>query len=105
MLLHGELEFTVRGQTQTVRAGSTIHIPANAPHHFKNASGKTVHVLFVCSPAGQEEFFLAVGVPLESRTAAPPRLSPDEQAEKRRLVATLAPKYRTEIIKPDAVQS
>ncbi len=44
-LLDGELEFTFRGETQTVRAGSTVNIPANAPHVFKNKSGKTVHML------------------------------------------------------------
>jgi quercetin dioxygenase-like cupin family protein len=30
-LLEGELEFTFRGKTSNVRAGSTINIPANAP--------------------------------------------------------------------------
>src|SRR5271168_2041499 len=44
-LLEGELEFSFRGETQTVRAGSTVNIPANAPHVFKNKSGKTVHML------------------------------------------------------------
>jgi quercetin dioxygenase-like cupin family protein len=43
-LLEGELEFTFRGETQTVRAGSTVNIPANAPHMFKNKSGATVHM-------------------------------------------------------------
>jgi len=37
-LLEGELEFIFRGKTSTVRAGSTVNIPANAPHAFKNAS-------------------------------------------------------------------
>src|ERR1700753_1243512 len=38
-LLEGELDFTFRGQSQTVRAGSTVNVPANAPHAFKNVSG------------------------------------------------------------------
>ena len=58
-LLDGELEFTFRGETQTVRAGSTVNIPANAPHAFKNRSGKMAHGPVPCSPAGQEELFLA----------------------------------------------
>ena len=37
-LLEGELEFTFRGETETVRAGSTVNVPANAPHAFRNAS-------------------------------------------------------------------
>jgi quercetin dioxygenase-like cupin family protein len=44
-LLEGELEFTFRGETKTVRAGSTVNIPANAPHVFRNASGGPVRML------------------------------------------------------------
>jgi quercetin dioxygenase-like cupin family protein len=56
-LLEGELEFTFRGKTSNVRAGSTINIPANAPHAFKNASGAAVRMLCVATPAGLDEFF------------------------------------------------
>src|SRR4051794_17121535 len=35
-LLEGELEVTFRGVKQIVRAGETIHVPANAPHQFHN---------------------------------------------------------------------
>jgi quercetin dioxygenase-like cupin family protein len=97
-LLEGELEFTFRGKTHTVRAGSTVNIPANAPHVFKNKSGKTVHMLCMCTPAGQEELFLAVGFPIDSRTSPPPKPTPEEQAEKVKLLATLLPKYRTEMV-------
>jgi uncharacterized cupin superfamily protein len=98
-LLDGELEFTFRGETQRVGAGSTVNIPANAPHVFKNKSGKTVHMLCLCAPAGQEEFFVAIGVPVESRASPPPKLTQQEQAEKRSLAQALAPSYRTEILK------
>jgi quercetin dioxygenase-like cupin family protein len=58
-LLEGELEFTFRGQTMTVGAPSTVNILANAPHFFKNAPGKTVHMLCMCTPPGQQEYFLS----------------------------------------------
>ena len=93
-LREGELEFTFRGQSQTVRAGSTVNIPANAPHAFKNRSGKTAG----CAPAGQEELFMAIGFSVDSRIAPPPKVSAEAQAEKGKLLATLAPKYRTEIL-------
>ena len=99
-LLDGELEFTFRGETETVRAGSTVNIPANAPHQFKNTSGKTAHMLCMCTPAGQEELFVAVGFPLDSRTSPPPKPSPEEQAEKRKLLGSLLPRYRTEMVAP-----
>jgi len=98
-LLEGELEFTFRGETRTVRAPVTINVPANAPHAFKNASGKTVHMLCMCTPAGLEEFFIAVGMSVESRSASPPRLGREEQAAKGKLAETLAPQYRTEMLK------
>jgi quercetin dioxygenase-like cupin family protein len=97
-LLDGELEFTFRGQTQTVRAGSTVNIPANAPHAFKNRSGRIARMLCLCAPAGQEELFSAIGFPVDSRAAPPPRVSAEARAEKGKLLATLAPKYRTEIL-------
>jgi quercetin dioxygenase-like cupin family protein len=99
-LLEGELEFTFRDHTQTVRAGSSVNIPANAPHVFKNTSGKTVRMLCMCTPAGQEEFFMEVGTPVESRTALAPEQSGEEKAEFIKKVLALAPKYRTELLKP-----
>ena len=88
-LLEGELEFTFRGKTQTVKAPMTVNIPANAPHQFRNTSGRTAHMLCMCTPAGQEEFFIAVGVPVESRNAPPPKLTEEEQAKKSRVAKTL----------------
>jgi quercetin dioxygenase-like cupin family protein len=99
-LLEGELEFTFRGETQTVRAGSTVNIPANAPHVFKNKSGETVRMLCMCAPAGQDEFFMEVGTPVGSRTALAPEQSDEEKAEFIKKVLALAPKYRTELLKP-----
>ncbi len=37
-LLEGELDFVFRGTKRVARAGDTIHVPANAPHQFRNAS-------------------------------------------------------------------
>ena len=99
-LLEGELEYTFRDQTQTVRAGSTVNIPANAPHVFKNKSGETVRMLCMCTPAGQDEFFMEVGTPVASRTAPAPEQSDEEKAEFIKKVLALAPKYRTELLKP-----
>lgn len=98
-LLDGELEFTFRGATRTVKAPATVNIPANAPHRFENTSGKTAHMLCLCAPAGQEEFFMAVGVPVEGRGAPPPELSREDIAAKGKLAEELAPKYRTEMLK------
>src|SRR5271157_3255338 len=73
-LLEGELDVVFRGAKQVVRAGETIHVPANAPHQFHNSSTRPVRMLCICSPAGQEEFFLEIGVPVATRTTPPPEL-------------------------------
>jgi quercetin dioxygenase-like cupin family protein len=98
-LLEGEIETTFRGKTAIVRAGQTIHIPANAPHRFQNKSHQPTRMLCICSPAGQEEFFLEAGVEVATRTTPPPR--PDEAAQKdlRARAEALAAKYKTEFLK------
>jgi len=98
-LLEGEMEATFRGTKTVVKAGETVSIPANAPHQFQNKSGTPVRMLCLCSPAGQEEFFAEVGVPVATRTAPPPKL--DEAAQKAFLAkaVALAPKYRTELLR------
>jgi hypothetical protein len=75
-----------------VCAGSTVNIPANAPHAFKSAPGAAVRMLCMATPAGLEEFFLEVGDLVDDRTAPPPRLTPEELGE------ILLAKYRTEMV-------
>ncbi len=99
-ILTGEIEVTFRGAKSIVRAGETVNIPANAPHEFHNTTQQPVRLLCICAPAGQEAFFLAVGVPVASRTAAPPKLDAAGQAAFQAKAAALAPKYRTELLPP-----
>lgn len=99
ILLEGEIEATFRGKKSVVRTGDTVNIPSNAPHQFHNASSKPARLLCVCSPAGQENFFMEVGTPVASRTTPPPKLDEKQQAEFILKVQALAPKYRTELLK------
>ena len=99
-ILDGEIEATFRGEKSIVRAGETINIPANAPHQFQNKSDQPVRLLCICAPAGQEEFFMEVGVPVATRTTPPPKLSKEEQAALKAKTEALAPRYRTELLAP-----
>jgi quercetin dioxygenase-like cupin family protein len=99
IVLEGAIRATFRGEERTVRAGETLHVPANAPHQFKNKSAEAVRLLCICSPAGQERFFAEIGVPVSTRTTAPPPLSKDEQQAFIAKAKELAPKYATEILK------
>jgi quercetin dioxygenase-like cupin family protein len=99
-VLEGEIETTFRGKKSLVRSGETVNIPANAPHSFTNASKQTVRLLCICAPAGLEEFFAQVGVAVATRTTPPPKLDKRAQAEFIKKAQELAPKYRTELLKP-----
>src|SRR5882724_3989485 len=97
-VLEGEIEVTFRGVKSVVRAGETANIPANAPHQFRNASKQPARLLCVCSPAGQDEYFMAVGIPVASRMSPPPKLDDAAQAALKAKAEALASKYRTEFL-------
>jgi uncharacterized cupin superfamily protein len=99
-VLDGEVEVTFRDQNLVARAGETVNVPANAPHGFHNASRQAARLLCMCTPSGQEEFFMAVGVPVSSRTEAPPALDGETQAAFIAKSKALAPGYRTELLLP-----
>jgi quercetin dioxygenase-like cupin family protein len=98
-ILDGELEVTFRGLTQTVRMGETINIPSNAPHQFRNSSRASARLLCTCSPAGLEDYFMEIGVPVATRTTPPPKLDEAAQAEFIAKATGLAAKYRTELLR------
>ena len=97
-ILEGEIELTFRGASAVASAGETINVPANAPHVFRNVSERAARLLCLCSPAGQEEFFKEVGVPVAHRTEAPPVLDDAATAAFIAKAIALAPNYRTELL-------
>ena len=99
-ILEGEIEVTFRGAKSVLRAGETVNIPANAPHAFRNRSEWSARLLCLCSPAGQEEFFMAIGVPVASRTTPAPKLDTAAEAALKAKAEALAPQYRTELLPP-----
>jgi quercetin dioxygenase-like cupin family protein len=100
IVLDGEVEFTFRGEKSAVLAGTTVHIPSNAPHAFRNASERAARLLCLCSPAGAEEFFLAIGDPVASRAAPPPPLDAAGKAARIEKARRLAHQYRNELLGP-----
>ena len=99
VIVEGEIEATFRGEKRMVKAGDTIHIPANAPHQFHNSSFAAARMLCICAPAGQEEFFTEVGTPVATRITPPPKLGQAAQEAFIKKVQGLVPKYRTELLK------
>jgi quercetin dioxygenase-like cupin family protein len=98
ILLDGEVEMTFRGEKSIVRAGDTVNVPSNAPHQFHNSSTRPVRMICICSPAGNDRFFLEVGVPVATRTTPPPKLDEKQMAEFLEKAKAIAPKYHTELL-------
>ncbi|HUD49690.1 MAG TPA: cupin domain-containing protein [Candidatus Baltobacteraceae bacterium] len=99
-ILEGEIEITFRGTKSALRAGETGNIPSNAPHQFRNVSERPARLLCLCSPAGLEEFFMAVGIPLATRTTPCPKLDDSAEVAFRKKAEELAGKYRMELLPP-----
>src|SRR5689334_4051890 len=96
-VLEGEITFTVNGE-RVVAAGTFANMPVGTPHSFKNESDKPARMLISVAPAGLEQMFFEVGVPLAegTTTALPPT-----QGEIEKLLA-VAPRYGIKIRLPPA---
>ncbi|HEU4319774.1 MAG TPA: cupin domain-containing protein [Acidimicrobiia bacterium] len=77
-ILEGEYEVygqDDKGEKYTIEApaGSTVHVPGNVPHGFKNAGASPGRLLALYAPVvHQHEFFKEIGVPMASSEAPPP---------------------------------
>ena len=95
-VLEGEITFHVGDKRLVASAGTFVNMPVGTPHSFKNESGRPARMLISVAPAGLEQMFFEVGVPLAegATTALPPTR---EEIEK--LLAT-APGYGVTILLP-----
>jgi quercetin dioxygenase-like cupin family protein len=95
-ILEGEITLFIGDQRLIVSAGMFANMPVGTPHSFKNESGKPARMLISVTPAGLEQMFFEVGVPLPegSTTALPPT---KEEIEK---MLVIAPRYGIEIKLP-----
>jgi quercetin dioxygenase-like cupin family protein len=83
-VLQGSYEFTFErdGRLETIvaAAGSSLAVPPNVAHTFKNATDAPARLLFVHQPAALEAFFEEFGVPVEGAGEAPDELEPPDFA-------------------------
>src|SRR5688572_28988456 len=95
-ILEGEITFTINGERVVTTAGMFASMPVGTPHSFKNESSERAKVLISVRPAGLEQMFLEVGLPLAegAATALPPT-----KAEIEKLLS-VAPSYGVEIRLP-----
>jgi mannose-6-phosphate isomerase-like protein (cupin superfamily) len=97
-----EGEYEVYGQDEhgakyTIPAspGSTVHVPGNVPHGFRNVGTTKGKVLAIYAPVvHQPEFFEEIGVPMESALDPVPM---DEMPPPERILEVLA-KHRMTLV-------
>jgi len=95
-VLEGEITFTVNGEKVVATACTFANMPVGTPHSFKNESNKPAKMLISVAPAGLEQMFFEVGVPLaEGATTA--LLPTKDEIEK---LLAVAPGYGIEILLP-----
>jgi quercetin dioxygenase-like cupin family protein len=95
-ILEGEITFQIGEKRLVASAGTSANMPVGTPHSFKNESRKRAKMLIFVAPAGLEQMFFEVGVPVPpgATTAAP---TTKEEIE--RLLAA-APRFGIEIKLP-----
>ena len=95
-ILEGEITFQIGDQRVVATAGMFANMPVGTPHSFKNESPRPARMLISVAPAGLEQMFFEVGVPVaQGATSAPP----PTKAEIEKLLA-VAPLYGVEIRLP-----
>jgi hypothetical protein len=95
-VLEGEISFQVGDERIVATAGMFANMPVGTPHSFKNATDKTAKMLISVAPAGLENMFFEIGVPLPegATTALPPTR---DEIDK---LLSIAPNYGVEIKLP-----
>ena len=95
-ILEGEITFQIGDQRGVATAGMFVNMPVGTPHSFKNESDRPAKMLISVAPAGLENMFMEVGVPLTevATTTLPPK---KEEIEK---LLAVAPGYGIEIRVP-----
>jgi mannose-6-phosphate isomerase-like protein (cupin superfamily) len=95
-ILEGEVTVHIGEERVVATAGMFANMPVGTPHSFKNETDRPAKMLISVAPAGLEQMFFEVGVPLAqgTTTAAPPT---KDEIEK---MVAVAPKYGIEIKLP-----
>jgi quercetin dioxygenase-like cupin family protein len=101
-VLEGCYEFTVkhgdRLETFIGAADTSIAIPPNVPHTFKNASDRPARLLFIHQPAALESFFEEFGVPVAKVGERPDNVQPPDLAA----MAEALERNGVQVVRPEA---
>jgi quercetin dioxygenase-like cupin family protein len=96
-ILEGEVAFLVDGEITQAAAGECAHVPPNRPHTFRILS-PTARMVVICTPAGHERLFLALGSP--AAEGLPPLGGPPSVSQ----LMAAAPDLGLEVLGPPPVE-
>lgn len=72
-IVEGEIDFKTEAGKYAAKKGAFVNVPKGGEVHcFKNTSNKTAHLLCTVIPAGLDEFFQKIGIPIAENTFLPP---------------------------------
>lgn len=77
LIIEGEMEFFVNGDTRIVKAGESVDIPPKTLHTFTNKSDKLCKWINIHSPKGFRNFFEQIGVPEDQENAIEKSIAPE----------------------------
>jgi mannose-6-phosphate isomerase-like protein (cupin superfamily) len=81
-ILDGEFQVVANERELTVESGGFIYLPKGTFHRFRNVGDKHAKLLLLFTPAGFEQYFVDVGLPVEMHPTAPPAEQyPDDVAK------------------------
>ncbi len=62
MVLEGEMEFLINGETKILHQGESVDLPPNVVHTFNNVGSSSCKWLNIHSPKGFSSFFEEMGI-------------------------------------------
>ena len=77
LIVEGEMEFFVNGETKILRAGESIDIPPGTLHTFGNKSDQVCKWVNIHSPKGFRDFFETLGVDEDQQNAVEQSIAPE----------------------------
>lgn len=93
-ILRGAMTFHADGEETVAGPGSFVYIPRGMVHGWWNRSDAEVQMLSAVTPAGFEQFFVAIGTPADAAHPTPPPVDPAAVAK----IGQMAPHYNMEVI-------
>ncbi|MCM4155329.1 cupin domain-containing protein [Gramella sp. AN32] len=77
LIVEGEMEFMINGETKIYKSGQCADIPPNTLHTFANKTDKLCRWVNIHRPRGFSEFFKSVGIPEEEENARGNSIAPE----------------------------